>query len=111
MRHTRLRDPERAPQTPMPRLRTVVPGLPWYGLAVGLSALALVLMLISWPLMESSIFFLFLAAVTVSAIYGGLGPGLTATVLSALASNYFFLEPYFALFSRQIGRASCRERV
>ena len=67
---------------------------------MGLSALALVLMLISWPLMESSIFFLFLAAVTVSAIYGGLGPGLTATVLSALASNYFFLEPYFALFSR-----------
>ena len=67
---------------------------------MGLSVLALVLMLISWPLMESSIFFLFLAAVTVSAIYGGLGPGLTATVLSALASNYFFLEPYFALFSR-----------
>jgi diguanylate cyclase (GGDEF)-like protein len=84
----------------MPGLRTVVPSLPWYGLAVGLSALALVLMLMSWPLMESSIFFLFLAAVTVSAIYGGLGPGLTATALSALASNYFFPEPYFALVSR-----------
>jgi diguanylate cyclase (GGDEF)-like protein len=65
-----------------------------------LSALALVLMLLSWPLMESSVFFLFLAAVTISAIYGGLGPGLTATVLSALSSTYFFLEPYYSLFSR-----------
>jgi diguanylate cyclase (GGDEF)-like protein len=58
------------------------------------------LMLLSWPLMESSVFFLFLTAVAVSAIYGGIGPGLTATVLSALASDYFFLEPYFALLSR-----------
>ena len=71
--------------------------LPWYGLSVGLSALALFLMLLSWPLMEHSVFLLFFAAVTVSALYGGLGPGLLATVLSALASNYFFLDPYEAL--------------
>jgi diguanylate cyclase (GGDEF)-like protein len=76
------------------RPRGAVPGLPWYGLAVGLSALVLVLMVLSWPLLEPSVFFLFLAAVTISALYGGLGPGLTATVLSALASNYFFLKPY-----------------
>lgn len=36
-------------------------------------------------------FLLFLAAVAISAIYGGLGPGLVATVLSALASDYFLL--------------------
>jgi len=70
---------------------------------VGLSALALFLMLLSWPLMEPSVFFLFFAAVTVSALYGGLGPGLLATVLSALASNYFFLKPYEALFSGPVG--------
>src|SRR5215204_7289749 len=81
-------------------LHSAYPRLPWYGLAVGLSALALLIMLLSWPLMEPSVFFLFLAAVTISAIYGGLGPGLAATALSALASNYFFLEPYFALSSR-----------
>jgi diguanylate cyclase (GGDEF)-like protein len=98
MRHARLRDTERAPQTPRRRLRSAAPGLRWYGLAVGLSVLALVLMLLSWPLMESSVLFLFLAAVTVSAIYGGLGPGLTATVLSALVSDYFFLDPYYELF-------------
>ena len=78
-------------------LRSAAHRLPWYGLSVGLSALALFLMLLSWPLMEHSVFFLFFAAVTVSALYGGLGPGLLATVLSALASNYFFLEPYDAL--------------
>ena len=68
-------------------LRSAAHCLPWYGLSVGLSALALFLMLLSWPLMEHSVFFLFFAAVTVSALYGGLGPGLLATVLSALASN------------------------
>src|SRR5215208_6624543 len=94
MRHARPRDTEGAPQSLTRRLRSAVPVLPWYGLAVGLSALALVLMLLSWPLMQPSVFFLFLAAVTISALYGGLGPGLTATVLSALASNYFFLKPY-----------------
>ncbi|HZF58072.1 MAG TPA: DUF4118 domain-containing protein [Rubrobacter sp.] len=71
---------------------------------MGLSALALVLMLILWPLMEPSVFFLFLAAVALSALYGGLGPGLAATTLSALlASNFFFLEPYDTPFSRSEG--------
>jgi diguanylate cyclase (GGDEF)-like protein len=78
-------------------LRSAASRLPRYWLSVGLSAIALFLMLLSWPLMEPSIF-LFLVAVTVSALYGGLGPGLLATVLSALASNYFFLKPYDALF-------------
>jgi len=60
--------------------------LRWYWLALGLSALALILMLLLRPLMEPSIFFLFLAAVAISALYGGLGPGLVATLLSALAA-------------------------
>jgi diguanylate cyclase (GGDEF)-like protein len=80
------------------RLRLVCSLLPWYGLAVGLSSLALLLMVLSWPLMQPSVFFLFLAAVTISALYGGLGPGLTATVLSTLAINYFFLKPHDQLF-------------
>jgi diguanylate cyclase (GGDEF)-like protein len=78
----------------MHRIRAAASRLLWYGLAVALSVLALVLMLLLRPLMEQSVFFLFLAAVAVSAIYGGLGPGLMATTLSALASNYFFLRPY-----------------
>jgi diguanylate cyclase (GGDEF)-like protein len=98
--HTRRKDTERSlPTLIMGRIRAAAPRLPWYGLAVGLSVLALVLMLLFRPLMEHSVFFLFLAAVAVSAIYGGLGPGLMATTLSALASNYFFLRPYGELFS------------
>src|SRR3712207_3247637 len=75
-------------------LRSVAPHLRWYGLAVLLSALALVLMVLLKPLMEHSIFFLFISAVAISALYGGLGPGLMATVLSALAANFFFLPPH-----------------
>ena len=49
--------------------------------------------------MESSIFFLFVAAVAISAMYGGLGPGLVATLISALEVNFFFLPPYNTLLS------------
>ena len=80
-------------------LRSVVPLLRWCGLAVGPSAVALILMMRLKPMMEHSIFFYFLAAVAVSAMYGGLGPGLVATLISALAANYFFLEPQNALFT------------
>jgi diguanylate cyclase (GGDEF)-like protein len=73
-------------------IRAAAPRLPGYGLAVGLSALALVLMVLLRPLMEHSIFF-FLAAVVISALYGGLGPGLVATVLSTMACALFFLPP------------------
>jgi K+-sensing histidine kinase KdpD len=97
--HARPKDTERSLPTLMRRIRSAAPRLPFYGLAVGLSALALVLMLLLRPLMEESVFFLFFAAVAVSAIYGGLGPGLMATTLSTLASNYFFLRPYGELFS------------
>jgi PAS domain S-box-containing protein len=38
-------------------------------------------------------FLLFAPAVMVSAYLGGLGPGLLATVLSALAAGYFFVSP------------------
>jgi diguanylate cyclase (GGDEF)-like protein len=68
-----------------------------YGLALSLSALALLLALLLWPLMESSIFFLLVGAVAISAVYGGLGPGLVATFLSALASAYFFVPPRYSL--------------
>src|SRR5882724_10672180 len=40
---------------------------------------------------------LFICAIMVSAWFGGVGPGLFATVLSALAFNYFFQRPEFEL--------------
>jgi PAS domain S-box-containing protein len=69
-----------------------------YGLApiaVGL-AVGLRLFLASW--LESELYFLFLwPAVIVTAWYGGLGPGLFATILAALAANYYFLPPVYTL--------------
>jgi C4-dicarboxylate-specific signal transduction histidine kinase len=40
---------------------------------------------------------LFLCAVILSAWFGGVGPGLLATALSALAFNYYFLPPIYSL--------------
>lgn len=66
-----------------------------YGVTVlsVLTALLLMLWLDAWIPMHSSPFLLFFAAIMVSAWYGGFKPGLVATALSALASNYFFLPP------------------
>ena len=61
--------------------------LTYYALAVLLSGLALALTLLLEPLMERSIFLLFIAAIVVSALYGGLGPGLVAVFLSTSASG------------------------
>jgi diguanylate cyclase (GGDEF)-like protein len=79
--------------------RSVVASLRRYGLSVALSAAALVLMMLLRPLMEHSVFFLFLAAVAISALYGGLGPGLVATVLSTAACEYFFVPPDYGPLS------------
>jgi K+-sensing histidine kinase KdpD len=73
------------------RLRSVAGSARWYAHSVVLSTAALSLMVLLRPLMEHSIYFFFLAAVSVSALYGGLRPGLAATVLSTTVCD-FFLE-------------------
>ncbi|HEY9813529.1 MAG TPA: DUF4118 domain-containing protein, partial [Candidatus Sericytochromatia bacterium] len=59
------------------------------GLAVAI-ALVIMLMLDPWVNMSKTPFLLFFSAVMASAWYGGLKPGLFATCLSILFSNYFF---------------------
>src|SRR5262245_4773780 len=44
-------------------------------------------------------FTLFLAAVLVSAWFGGLGPAVLATVLAALLGDYYFLPPVGSVLS------------
>jgi K+-sensing histidine kinase KdpD len=65
-----------------------------YGAAVAATALALGLALSLHPLMqgmvEGSPVSVLLAAVAFSAWYGGLGPGIVATLLSASAGGYFY---------------------
>jgi signal transduction histidine kinase len=66
-----------------------------YGVAVVAVALVLLLKLALDPLFleHQSPFLMLAGAVMVAAWFGGLGPGLLATVLGALASDYFFLVP------------------
>lgn len=56
-------------------------------------ALLLMLLLDPWISMQSSPFLIFFLSVTVSAWYGGIKPGLVATIFSALTSYYWFIVP------------------
>ncbi len=65
-----------------------------YGLAVGAVAAAVLVKLPLLGLLGGAVpFALFYAAVLLSAWAGGVGPGVVALVLSALAADVLFLEP------------------
>src|SRR4051794_21165712 len=67
-----------------------------YGIAIASNAAAvLVTLLLFHSLFSRNPFALFYAAVMVSAYYGGLGPGLLATVVAVWALDYFFLPTFF----------------
>src|SRR5688572_6003685 len=68
-----------------------------YLAAVAVSALALALALALTPLLEVSPFPIFLAAVTLSAWRGGMGPGLVATVVGVAALDFLFFQPTYTL--------------
>src|SRR5215210_1752269 len=76
-----------------------------YGVAVLVVGAAVLVKLLLDPLtVQDTPFLLILGAIVVSAWYGGLGPGLLATGLSALATDYFFLDPKvsFAAFGPEL---------
>ncbi len=68
-----------------------------YGIAILAVALALLLTQALWPLINPNYTPFFFAAIVLSAWYGGLGPGLLATVLADAAVDYFFLPPLYAI--------------
>jgi signal transduction histidine kinase len=68
-----------------------------YGAAVLAFLAALLITQALWPLIDPSSTPLFFAAVTVAAFYGGLGPGLLATILSTWAIDFFFIPPFNTL--------------
>src|SRR5918912_744875 len=68
-----------------------------YGVAVLAVAVAVILTLPLGSLASRMPFAFFFAAVMLSAWYGGLGPALLSTALSAVASAYFFLPPGYSL--------------
>jgi PAS domain S-box-containing protein len=65
-----------------------------YGVAMAAVGAALGTKLLLDPLtVQDTPFLLVFGAIIVSSWYGGLGPGLLATAVSALATDYFFLYP------------------
>jgi signal transduction histidine kinase len=68
-----------------------------YGVAVASSGAAGALTLLLGPALEINPFPLFLAAVTLSALAGGLGPGLLATVASVALLDFLFFAPHYTL--------------
>jgi glucose-6-phosphate-specific signal transduction histidine kinase len=69
-------------------------GLLRYGFAVLAVGAAFAIKLLLDPLIvQESPFLLILGAIMISAWYGGLGPGLLATVAAGLATDYFSLQP------------------
>lgn len=67
-----------------------------YGVAILASFLALLLRLILEPVLNGTApLLVFMVPVMLSAWYGGFGPGLLATILSALVGSYFFLPTIF----------------
>lgn len=73
-----------------------------YGVAILVTSLTLLASLAVRQVLEDAVpLVLFILAVMVSAWYGGLGPGVLASVLSVSAGNYFLMEPAraFALSS------------
>jgi signal transduction histidine kinase len=66
-----------------------------YGVAAGAAAAALFTSHFVWPLIEPdrSPLPLFLAAVMVSAWYGGFGPGVLTTAIAVVTKTYFIMPP------------------
>ena len=70
--------------------RRYIKAVLFVGMATALEALI-------WRWVQPSISPLFTAAVTIAALYGGLGPGLLATGLAGVAGAFFFLPPTYSL--------------
>lgn len=61
-----------------------------YSAALGCVLLATLVTLALRPALEPSLFPLYIAAVMISAWFGGLGPGLAATIVAVVATEWFF---------------------
>ncbi len=84
-------------RTSNPLLWPKPPAIWSYGIAVLSVAAALTVSRLPAIHLQDAPVSLFLCAVILSAWFGGVGPGLVATLLSALAFNYYFLPPIHSL--------------
>ncbi|MBN3895651.1 MAG: PAS domain-containing protein [Nostoc sp. NOS(2021)] len=72
-----------------------------YGVAIGSTAIALLLSLWLEPLISRTIGAFFYIAIIVSTWYGGFRPGIVTVVLSTLAIDYLFMLPRYEFWINQ----------
>ncbi|MBD2517008.1 PAS domain S-box protein [Nostoc sp. FACHB-973] len=77
------------------------PRLLTYGVAVGSTAIALLLSLWLETLISRTIGAFFYIAIIISTWYGGFRPGIVTVVLSTLAINYLFIPPRYQFWIEQ----------
>jgi PAS domain S-box-containing protein len=73
-----------------------------YGVAIGLCIVGIILARVFHDFFTNAPFLLSSAIVVLSAWYGGLGPGLAATAISAATDLYFFVPPSSKLLSTDL---------
>ncbi|MEH2052199.1 ATP-binding protein [Nostoc sp.] len=72
-----------------------------YGVAIGSTAIAILLSLWLEPLIDRTIGAFFYIAIIASTWYGGFQPGIVTVVLSTLAIDYFLIPPRYQLGNNQ----------
>jgi len=86
-------------------LNVLSPQLRGYGSAgLGVALALLLKQLIEVQIAVDNPFLLFFPVVMGSTWYGGLGPGLLATIVTSLLSYYFFIDPNYSLFFTYFGQ-------
>src|SRR3954469_7869302 len=68
-----------------------------FGIAVAATAAAFIIALLLRPFIHPSVLSPFLLAVAVASLYGGVGPGVVASLLSVAALSYWFFPPLHRL--------------
>jgi C4-dicarboxylate-specific signal transduction histidine kinase len=70
-----------------------------WGYWIAILSVSLALIISQWPPLhlETAPVSLFLCAIMITGLFGGVGPGLLAAALSGLAFDYYFLSPTYSL--------------
>jgi len=73
-----------------------------WGYGIAILSVSSALIISRWPPLhlETAPVSLFLCAIMITALFGGVGPGLLATALSSLAFDYYFLFPTYSLAAK-----------
>lgn len=66
-----------------------------YGVGVIMPVVSAGATWLAWQWLQPAVSLLFFPAVTIAALYGGLGPSLAATALSVVLAAFFYIPPMY----------------